>query len=38
MKVLKYNEVYGVLQNEEIKKSLTPLKVGNKEEESKIIH
>lgn len=38
MKVLKYDEIYGVLQNEEIKKSLTPLKVGNKEQESKIIH
>lgn len=37
LKVLKYDEIYGVLQNDEIKESLKPLQVG-KQEESKIIH
>lgn len=37
MKVLKYDEIYGLLQDDSIKESLSPLQIG-KNEGSKIIH
>jgi co-chaperonin GroES (HSP10) len=38
LKVLKYDEVYGILTDQEIKSSLKPLNVGKSAETSKIIH
>jgi hypothetical protein len=37
LKVLKYDEIYGILEDQDIKDSLSPLIYGG-ERESKIIH